>query len=224
MAQKPNIPIQDTLQLLREKFDDSVTELTLLSGGEWSRAYSFMHQQKKYVLRWCHSSETFEKDAFASKFRSAAMPIPEIIESGRRFDTYYAISAFAEGKYIDNLTSAELVEIMPALLGMFDALRNADLSGTSGYGGWDKNGVGDNPSWKAFLLSVKDVDPNGVQRDWYDNLTQSELGTTIFDQLYAQFEGLVEKCPEVRQLIHSDLLHFNLLVSGDRVNALIEWQ
>ena len=135
MAQKPNIPIQDTLQLLRGKFDDSVTELTLLSGGEWSQAYSFIYQSKKYVLRWCHSSETFEKDAFASKFRSAAMPIPEIIDSGRRFDTYYAISAFAEGKYIDNLTSAELSEVMPALLKMFDALREADLSGTSGYGG-----------------------------------------------------------------------------------------
>jgi hygromycin-B 4-O-kinase len=224
MAQKPNIPIEDTLQFLQDKFNNGVTELTLLSGGEWSQAYSFMYQGKKYVLRWCHSSETFEKDAFASAFRSEAMPIPEIMDSGRQFDTYFAISAFAEGKFIDTLTSAELSEVMPALLDLFDALRNADLSRTSGYGGWDKNGVGDDPSWKAFLLSVKDVDPNGVQRDWYVNLTQSEMGTAIFDQLYSQFEGLVEKCPEVRELIHSDLLHFNVLVSGDKISAVIDWQ
>ncbi|MEP6986895.1 MAG: fructosamine kinase family protein, partial [Chloroflexota bacterium] len=123
MAQKPNIPTEDTLQFLQEKFDQDVTELTLLSGGDWSQAYSFVHQQQKYVLRWCHSSETFEKDALASRLSSEAMPVPKLLDTGKQFDTYFAITEFAQGKFIDRLSAAEVTDTLPALLKLFDALR-----------------------------------------------------------------------------------------------------
>src|SRR5579862_208845 len=122
MPQKPTIAPQETLQFLQETLDKGVAELTLLSGGDWSQAYSFVQQGKKYVLRWCYSSETFEKDAHASVFSCEAMPIPKITVSGMKFDTHFAISEFAHGKFIDTLTSAELEETIPALLSLFDAL------------------------------------------------------------------------------------------------------
>jgi hygromycin-B 4-O-kinase len=34
---------------------------------------------------------------------------------------------------------------------------------------------------------------------------------------------LVGACPETRHLLHNDLLNFNVLVSGDRVSAVIDW-
>jgi hygromycin-B 4-O-kinase len=224
MAQKPNISAQDTLRLLKEDLNKEVSELTLLSGGDWSQAYSFVHHNKKYVLRWCHSSETFEKDSVASLFSSEAMPIPKIIDSGTKFDTYFAVSEFAQGKFIDNLTSAELNNMLPALLKLFDALRNADLANTTGYGGWDKNGIGHHRSWKEYLLGVKNDHEENLYTGWYTDLAKSSVGTKIFDQLYSQLESLVEKCPEVRELIHSDLLNSNLLVSDARISAVIDWQ
>src|SRR5687768_3403386 len=139
MAQKPNISAQDTIQFLQEKFNQDVAELILLSGGDWSQAYSFVHQQKKYVLRWCHSSETFEKDAAASLLSCEAMPVPKIIAAGVKFDTHFAISEFAQGKFIDTLNADEITKMLPALFNLFDALRTANLSNSSGYGGWDKN-------------------------------------------------------------------------------------
>jgi hygromycin-B 4-O-kinase len=33
----------------------------------------------------------------------------------------------------------------------------------------------------------------------------------------------VDGVPEERYLIHSDLLHFNVLVSGDRIAAVLDW-
>ena len=36
-------------------------------------------------------------------------------------------------------------------------------------------------------------------------------------------EDLVEGCPNERYLIHSDLLYFNVLVSSDRVTAVLDW-
>lgn len=224
MTQKPNIPAPDTLQFLQAKFDHDVTDLTLLSGGDWSQAYSFVHQHKKYVLRWCHSSETFEKDAVASLLSSEAMPIPKVIDAGRQFDTEFAITEFAQGKFFDKLTTAELQKTLPALFNLFDALRTTDLSRTSGYGGWNKNGVGENTTWKAFLLGVGNTDGQGHTKGWYDKLAQSTVGTHIFDELYPRFESLVEKCPEGRELIHSDLLNFNLLTLDDKISGVIDWQ
>lgn len=224
MAQKPQLPEQNTIQFLNDKFHGDVTELTLLSGGDWSQAYSFVHVGQKYVLRWCHSSETFEKDTVASTLSSAAMPVPKVIEASRAFDTYYAITEFAQGKFIDKLSSAEVLKLLPALLGLFDALRTTDLSQTSGYGGWDKNGVGANKTWKEFLLAVRnDADMNHTF-GWYNKLAQTPIGTKAFDQLYPQFQELVAKCPENRELIHSDLLNFNLLTLDDKISGVIDWQ
>src|SRR5258708_4045808 len=199
MAQKPNISAQDTLQFLQEKLDNKFAELTLLSGGDWSQAYSFVQHHKKYVLRWCNSSETFEKDAFASLFSCEAMPVPKIIASGMRFDTHFAISEFAQGKFIDTLNAAELQNTLPALFRLFDALRNVDLKNTTGYGGWDKNGIGGHKSWKEYLLDVKNDREENLVNGWYVNLANSVVGTKIFDQLYSHLESLVEKCPEVRE-------------------------
>ena len=225
MAQKPTIPTQDTLQFLQAKFNEDVAELTLLSGGDWSQAYSFVHQQQKYVLRWCHSSETFEKDSRASLLSSDAMPVPKVLDTGRQFDTYFAITEFAQGKFIDTLRAAEMTNTLPALFKLFDALRTTDLSNTSGYGGWDKNGIGSRKSWKDHLLAVNvDDDPARFTSGWYSKLANSPVGTTIFDQIYPQFEALADQCPEVRELIHSDLLNRNLLVSDDHISGVIDWQ
>ena len=216
MAQKPSISAQDTIQFLQEKMNGEISELSLMSGGHWSQAYSFVHDHKKYVLRWCYSSETFEKDAAASLFSCEAMPIPQLTHSGSHFDTYFAISEFAQGEFIDRLAAEELHQTLPALFDLFDALKNADLTKTTGYGGWDKNGNGSNKSWKEFLLEVN--------HDYYTDLANSSVGAKAFDQLYEQFSALVELCPEVRELIHGDLLHYNLLVSDTKISALIDWQ
>jgi hygromycin-B 4-O-kinase len=34
---------------------------------------------------------------------------------------------------------------------------------------------------------------------------------------------LLVHCPEARHLVHSDLLHWNVLVANDRVTALLDW-
>jgi hygromycin-B 4-O-kinase len=224
MAQKPNVSAHDTLSFLQEKLGTDISDLTLLSGGDWSQAYSFVHRQKKYVLRWCYSSETFEKDTLASAYRRETMPIPIITDSGIHDEIYFAISEFVQGQFIETLTPDELEKTLPALLNLFDALRATDLTGTSGYGGWDKNGVGSHKSWKDYLLDVKSDDEEDFAYGWYRDLANSSIGTHIFDQLYSQFDALVAFCPEGRELIHSDLLNSNLLVADAKISGVIDWQ
>jgi hypothetical protein len=53
MMQKPNISAQDTIQFLQEGFNQDATELTLLSGGDWSQAYSFVHPLRRILPPAC---------------------------------------------------------------------------------------------------------------------------------------------------------------------------
>ncbi len=224
MTQKPTISREDTTRFLQEKFNKEISELTALSGGEWSQAYSFLQNHKKYVLRWCNSSETFEKDAVARSFSCEAMPIPKIMDKGVSMDKYFAISEFAHGNFIDTLAVVELEHTLPALFKLFDALRNSNISNTRGYGGWNKDGSGSHNSWKEYLLEVKSDQEGSLTHGWYTNLANSPSGTKLFDQLYFRLGSLVDTCPEVRELIHADLLHHNVLVSGDNISAVIDWQ
>ncbi|MEI6532385.1 MAG: aminoglycoside phosphotransferase family protein [Candidatus Roizmanbacteria bacterium] len=224
MSQKPNISQYDTSQLLHEQFGSQVSELSLLSGGNWSQAYTFVHNNKKYVLRWCNSSETFEKDESAYSFNSEAMPVPRIIYKGKKYETNFAVSDFAEGKFFDNLTSIEIGSALPALFKLFDSLRTADLSKSTGYGGWNRNNTGAYKTWKEYLLDVKSDNEKNLVHSWYQDLANSALGTKNFDEIYSKLALLVDQCPEVRELIHSDLLNYNLLVSNSKISAVIDWQ
>src|SRR5581483_8271453 len=44
-----------------------------------------------------------------------------------------------------------------------------------------------------------------------------------FVQALAHLRALLPFCPEHRHLIHSDLLHYNVLVEGTRITAVLDW-
>jgi hygromycin-B 4-O-kinase len=224
MQQKPKISILNTQEFLSKKFDTSINELTALSKGSWSEAYSFQINNQKYVLRWANSSEGFAKDAFAHKyFTNDLLPIPEILEIGQALNSHYAISKFVDGEFFETIDSKSLLGTTQSLQKMFATIRSTDLSHTKGYGNWDKDGNGKYKSWKEFLLGVKKtqtIDFGGI----YADLQNSPLGTDVFDKLYNKLETLVDYCPDNRELIHSDLLNYNMFIKNNRISGVIDWQ
>lgn len=224
MSQKLNITIDKTSELLQEKFGGEVSQLTLLNGGEWSQAYSFVRDDQKYVLRWCKSSESFEKDAFAANFSSLELPIPTISHQGKKFGEFYAISVFVPGSFVETITPSQLELTLPALYKLFDALRLTDLSKTTGYGLWDAHGEGSHTSWKEFLLDVKNDHESSITHGWRKHLENQPEINEQFDQLFARLEKIIEACPQIRELIHSDLLNYNLLVLNQEISGVIDWQ
>jgi hygromycin-B 4-O-kinase len=224
MSQKPNISIDKTSEFLQEKFGGEVSQLTLLSGGEWSQAYFFVVENQKHVLRWCKSNDTFVKDAFVSHFNSPDLPIPKITLQGKAFDTFYAISTFASGNFIETLSATELASTLPALYELFDALRSADLSLTSGFGMWDAEGQGSHASWKSYLLDVSSDHESSITHGWREHLRAKSELQQIFNSLHEMLEKNVDACPESRELIHSDLLNYNVLVLNRTISGVIDWQ
>jgi hygromycin-B 4-O-kinase len=208
---------------LRGRFGPGVVDVAPLGRGEWSRAFSFRNGGAEYVVRFGGYVEDFAKDRIAAGYASGDLPIPAVIEIGEAFEGYYAVSERAHGGYIDELDGAEMRATMPSLFAALDAMRRVDLEGTTGYGLWDAEGVGTFPSWREALLGIGLDQPGDRGYGWRAGLAASRTGTGPFDEALGHLAALLDFCPEERHLIHSDLLHFNVLVAGNRITAVVDW-
>jgi hygromycin-B 4-O-kinase len=191
--------------------------------GVWSKAFAFQREGQDYVMRFGAHLEDFAKDRLAARYASPALPIPRVVELGEALGGYYAISERVFGGYIDDVDGAQMRALLPSLFAALDAARVADLSETSGYGGWGADGTAPYASWQAALLDVASDRPGDRTHGWRERLAASVVGIGPFEAAYEHLRALVRHVPEERHLIHSDLLHYNVLVEGDRVTGVLDW-
>jgi len=205
------------------RFGAEVTDIEPIGGGAWSKAYAFQRGGTHYIARFGSYREDFAKDRLAGRYASPDLPIPTVTEIGEAFGGFYAISERAFGGFIDHLDGEVMRATLPSLFAALDAARSADLSATTGYGGWDATGAAPYPTWQAALLDVATDRPGGRGSGWRERLEGSATGAERFDEAVDRLRTLVAFCPEERHLIHSDLLHFNVLVTGNRISAVFDW-
>jgi hygromycin-B 4-O-kinase len=223
MSQSEQMTLSDTARFLKEWYGPSVTGIRPLGAGAWSQAFAFRHDGVEQVMRWSRFADNFARDAFAARFGSDALPIPEITARGKVGDLFYAVAPFAEGAYLERLPRDELERTLPALLELLHGLRRVDLADTSGFGIWNGEGIAPHSTWRGFLLDDKDDSVGSLITGWRANLAASPLGMEPFERLWRRFEPLVERCPDERQLVHSDTLNGNVLAAGGRITALLDW-
>ena len=85
------------------------------------------------------------------------------------------------------------------------------------------DGTAPYPSWRAALLDVSTDRPADRTHGWRERLVASPVGVEPFEEAYGHLQALAERVPEERHLIHSDLLHYNVLVEADRVTGMLDW-
>ncbi len=219
--QKPIISNDQVQKFLLEELDWEISSLQLLAGGGWSQAYSFIADNKKYVVRVGKSRETYDKDQFVSKLNDD-IPTPTIYEIGSFGDNFYAISEFSPGRPLEEVDESGIRILEQPLLELLASIRSTDLEMTIGYGGWNKEGNGPIGSWQDYLHKI--VADNYHEEDWWQNLESSSSDASIFEELLKKFKLLIKFTPNVRELIHADLLNKNLLVSEAEIAAVIDWQ
>lgn len=213
----------ETEQFLQEKYGSNIAEVKKLGSGAWSHAFSFVNGKDKNVIRWSDMSDNFERDAHAASFDRDGLPIPQIIDFGRGLNKFFAISPFVDGTFLETLSESELDRATPSILKMVRALRSVDLSTASGFGFWNKDGKGSYSSWKEFLLDDKNKSQDSLIKGWKANLENSSMGTDAYERLWGKCVPLVEKCPEDRSLVHSDLINRNVLTAGSNISAVLDW-
>lgn len=198
--------------------------LTPLAGGEWSQAYGFRDGDRKLVVRAGAYVEDFEKDLFAMRFASAALPVPRVLEIAELpGGGHYAVSErVPAGAWLEDLHGPALHEALPAVGRMLAAIREADVSGTTGVGTWDATGNAPHARWGEALLEVGD-DPADRLPGWRDRLETSPTGAGPYDRAFAALERLAPEAPDERCLIHADLLHRNVVMDGPDVTGVFDW-
>jgi hygromycin-B 4-O-kinase len=204
------------------RYHRRATGVSLLGAGEWSQAYAFTLDGCPAVIRFGRYGEDFRKDQVMSAHSSADLPIPAVRETGAAADGYFATSDRAPGTLLDDLDGAGMRAALPALFRALDALRSIEVAGTGGgYGGWAPNGTAPAPTWPQALLAVGQE--TARVPGWRAALAASPTGAGPFGAGYARLQELVTGLPQTRHVIHGDLMNRNVLVSGTRITAVIDW-
>lgn len=219
----PGITVEAATAFLRDLLGSHLADVRPLRQGGWSNAYAFDLDGEAFVARFSAWRDDFANDRFAMRWNAPALPVPEVTFIGDAPGGYCAISRFIAGHPLDELDGNQLRETLPALFAMFDALRTADLSGTSGFGGWTEDGTAPFTSWRDFLLSVADDTPDRRNHGWKAQLAASPVGIARFEEAYGVLERLTERIPSPRHLIHSDLLNYNLMADPPQVTGVLDW-
>ncbi|MFZ2360928.1 MAG: aminoglycoside phosphotransferase family protein [Anaerolineae bacterium] len=208
---------------LAARFAGDASDVAPLGAGEWSQAFAFRQAGRDYVIRFGLHGDDFARDRLAAAFASPALPIPAVLELGEAYDGTYAIAERVCGGYIDDVDEAQMRGLLTALLAALDAMRRTDLSHSTGFGGWDAAGNAPYASWRAALLDVAGDRPGDRTHGWRARLAASAVGSKPFDAAYRCLESLADGLPDLHCLIHSDLLHYNVLVDGERITGVLDW-
>jgi hygromycin-B 4-O-kinase len=217
-----NITAQQAEAFLRAHFDSDSNAVEPAGAGAWSQCFGFRRGEQDLVVRFGKYVDDFHNDQRAQGYAAPGLPVPQVLALGSAFDGYYCISTRAFGIPLESVNASQWRALVPAVAAALEALRGADISATSGYGGWGQDGNAPYASWPEFLLRVGDDTPDRRTHGWRKKLARSPEGEAAFawgfDLLQRVASDAVPRC-----LVHCDLLNRNVLVGDDRITGAFDW-
>jgi len=208
---------------LTDHFGSGVSSVEPIGEGDWSRAYALTVDGRELVARFGAHLDDFQKDRLAALWEGPDLPIPQVEQIVEAPGGWCCLSKRLRGEFLDELPGDEMAAALPSLFATLDTMRAVDLSATTGYGGWGGDGQGFHPSWRAYLSDRRDGPSGERLTGWREALVSSPTGIRPFNEVAEVLDQLIPFCPEERHVIHSDLLHLNVLVDGPRVSAVLDW-
>lgn len=218
---KPKVEKITLSSLLEKKWPQPITKLENLVEGEDSQAFYFESNGNRYVLRINKSDYGFKKDVYAFEhFANESIPIPKIFHIGKLDNEHaYCISEFIAGKTIQELDRPAVEALLPATLKMLHAIRDVDISKTSGFGEFDISGSGKSASWQEWLLTHISL----TEYNWDEVMNGGLIKKDFLDKVFDAFKKLVEQVPNERKLIHGDFSSNNVIVTDNKIVAVLDW-
>jgi hygromycin-B 4-O-kinase len=205
---------------LAQRYAGRARDVAELGGGDWSAAFSFRLDGRDLVARFGQFGEDFARDQQAMALAGPDLPVPQVLETGRALGGAYAISGRCFGVFLETLDEARWRRLLPALLRGLDALRDAPAPTAGGLAAPDGTG-----SWREQLLAELEDRPGQRVSGWRTVLAGSAGLDSLFTAGERACHGLLPACPEIRHVLHRDLLNRNVLVTADgaRLTAVFDW-
>lgn len=192
-----------------------VEGLEPLSGGFWSSAWAYRADGRELVLRVSDDPEGFEMDRAAMAHIRPGLPVPKVLDVDRGFGKHVATSERHHGRFLEYVDPGEADVVGPTIVDLLHALRAVP-----------DNGVPDAGDWHEWLLAALTDDPDRRVSGWRSTIAGDPDLDAVFSACEERIESLLPRCPKRRDLVHSDLLHHNVLLSpaGDEVTAVFSWK
>ena len=197
---------------------DAGVSVAELGSGDWSRAFSFCLEGRELVVRFGRHREDFIKDQEAMAFARPELPIPTVLEIGEALGVFYAVSVRHFGVFLETLDEHGWRNVLPALLRALDVLREIPPQASA-----DRSGI---PSeWRQWLIASLVDRPDGRVSGWRAALKLKPDVEKLFVTGESVLRSLLWACPELRHVLHKDLLNRNVLVADDatRLEAVFDW-
>jgi len=219
----PPVDLEHAASFLAAHYGSRAGGVDRLAGGDWSAAYAFTLDGGERVIRFGRYREDYDKDRAAVAFGGPDLPIPEVFEIGEAFDGYYAVSARRHGVVLEHLDRDLWRRVLPSLWRALDAMRvaRADPTTMTSFVGaaWRDY------RWRDWLFDALSDEAGGRVSGWRGTLAQSPDLAALFDRAERAFRGMVDDLPEDQGVVHSDLLHANVLVAAQEAQlaAVFDW-
>ncbi len=202
------------VKFLSSRHGAEPVDVEVLGGGFWSAAYGYRLGDDELVLRINDEPDGFRDDELAARYGSSALPVPEVLAIGEGFGRWFAISRRHRGRFLEEIAPDEADALGPTVVDLLAALRAVPDFGA------------DVPSWHQWLLAGITDQPDRHTAGWRPRIAADAAADRTFQAVDHRIRSLLEACPDRRQLVHSDLLHYNVLVTpqADAVTAVFSWK
>ncbi len=202
------------VDLLRSHHHVEPDNLEHLAGGFWSAAYGYRIGDEELVLRIGDEPDGFRDDQRAMAYASPHLPVPEILAIGEGFGRWFAVSRRHHGRFLNDIGPDQSDVAGPTVADLLAALRSVPRDDTLA------------PPWRTWLLDAITDRPDHHTRGWRSKIASNPAADRTFRAAERRIRSTIEACEDRGQLVHSDLLHNNVLVSpgGDAVTAVFSWK
>lgn len=217
-----SVTLQQATHFLADYVSNGVSNIELIGEGAWSRCYGFQQGNQQRAIRFGKYLDDFEKDQVASRYGSPALPIPQLFEIGNAFDGYYAISSRVHGIPLESVSATQWQALVPSLGAAMEAMRTADLSNTTGWGGWGLDRTAPFERWSQHLFATLVDTPERRTHGWRKKLTESPYAEETFVWGSDLLKQVVNDAIP-RSLLHCDLINRNVLVDGAQISGIFDW-
>jgi hygromycin-B 4-O-kinase len=226
---RPTLTLEKVRDLLQTLYPTGVQGLVALDGGQTAQAFSFVVENEAYVIRFSAENLTHrfhQERHIAQTYGSSSLPIPLVTHIGEFEGQMYGISEKADGQALDHHPSLNQSVAMVNLIVIHDAILQADISQTTGYGWWHKaQWAGLHDTWHEHIAYVSEEEPEGrFYHQWHHLFDGAFLEKDRFESVYKRMTDLLPYCPEDRYLVHGGLGFHNVVGHADgTITAVVDW-
>jgi hygromycin-B 4-O-kinase len=223
---KPILEQERVISLLASTMGEPIADLEVMHGGQIAQVFAFTAASGAYIVRFNteQMAGNLAKEAYIASLAGPAVPIPRILHMGRFEDLEFAVSERVPGLPLDKLSPDEYTLVIPSLIETLWAIHRVDVSTGSGYGYFDATGRGGHSSWREFLASVIEEQPEGsFYGKWHALFEDTFLEREVFDTVYQHMLRLLDYCPEERHLVHADYGWGNVIAQDGQVTGVLDW-